>query len=359
MTRIERLYAPPEIGAPGKRQGEERRRHLRLAGLFVLTMAAVAVLAIALLHPGLFGNTHRYRAYFADATGLSPGIPVLQDGYRIGLVDGVEPIFPGRDPDGEHCRSLGGGTRADSRPCFRAWLRIARDWPITSDSRALIGVAGLLQGAALKIEPGTASDLLADGARLVATGRELDLPTQLAALTDSVLVLVTDTIAPTLARIQAQVVAIEALIGLDDREGNEPLSATLDDLQQLAVRIETAIDPLQIEGILASIAGLTANLEAASDGLTGRTDALEGVIERYGDLAGEIKQVISQNEPLVARSLDDTQFVLQELAAALTPILANLEDATRNLAALARDLRANPGVIVRGRQTEEGSRWQD
>ena len=38
MNRLERLYSPPEIGAPGKRAAVGVRRDLFLAGLFVLTM---------------------------------------------------------------------------------------------------------------------------------------------------------------------------------------------------------------------------------------------------------------------------------------------------------------------------------
>jgi phospholipid/cholesterol/gamma-HCH transport system substrate-binding protein len=48
---------------------------------------------------------------------------------------------------------------------------------------------------------------------------------------------------------------------------------------------------------------------------------------------------------------------MQELAATLTLILTNIEDATRDLSALARDLRNNPAVIIRGREQEEETPW--
>ena len=60
--RLDRLYAPPEIGAPGKRRALAERRQLLLAGVFVLVMALVVVAAFALILPGLLGQTYRLEA---------------------------------------------------------------------------------------------------------------------------------------------------------------------------------------------------------------------------------------------------------------------------------------------------------
>ena len=99
MSRLERLYSPPEIGAPGKRDGRGRRRDLFFAGFFVLAMGAVAIGALAFVTPGLFGGAYRLTAYFLEAKGLDAGIHVIEDGYAIGIVERVTPVFPGRDPD--------------------------------------------------------------------------------------------------------------------------------------------------------------------------------------------------------------------------------------------------------------------
>jgi phospholipid/cholesterol/gamma-HCH transport system substrate-binding protein len=100
MNRLERLYSPPEIGAPGKRAAVGVRRDLFLAGLFVLTMVAVVAGTLALLMPGLFGDSLRLYAYFPEAAGLDSGIQISQAGYDIGVVEAVEPVFPeaGLDP---------------------------------------------------------------------------------------------------------------------------------------------------------------------------------------------------------------------------------------------------------------------
>ena len=126
MSRLERLYSPPEIGAPGKREARQRHRDLFYSGLFVLAMAAVAMAALALLMPGLFGGSYRLHAYFLDAAGLGDGIQVIQEGYAIGIVERVTPLFPGRDAEAARCPvpPADAAPRSLALPCFRAALRI-------------------------------------------------------------------------------------------------------------------------------------------------------------------------------------------------------------------------------------------
>lgn len=362
MSRLERLYSPPEIGAPGKRAATGRRRDLLLAGLFVLAMAAVALGALAVLIPGFFGSAYRLHAYFSDASGLYAGTQVIQDGYVIGMVDSMKPVFPARDPkESIHCPSPGGavGRRADRLPCFRATLRIRDNWPIPADSVARLGSAGLLQGEAIKIIPGAGDHLLGDGDQITAADREIELMDQLRALTDSLQSLVDETIAPALASIQLQIKTIEDLLGTGgDTAGNrDRLAGVFENLQQLSAEITKAVNPDQLQAIMTAVLNLSENLATVSGTLGQRTGEIERTVRNYGDLAVDIRGLVRETKPSIERSVDDTQYLLQELAAALTPILTNIEDATRDLSALARDLRTNPAVILRGREVENETPW--
>ncbi|HYN77753.1 MAG TPA: MlaD family protein [Lamprocystis sp. (in: g-proteobacteria)] len=361
MSRLERLYSPPEIGAPGKREARGRRRDLLTAGLFVLAMAAIAVAALALVSPGLFGGTYRLRAYFPEATGLKEGIQVIQEGYVIGIVERVSPVFPGRDREAARCppRPAGAPPRSPVLPCFRASLRIQHDWPVPVDSRAQLGAAGLLQGDAVKIRPGVAADLLAPGAEITAQVREADLLAKLSELSDALAGVVRDTIAPALASIKAQVQTIQTLLGTGgDESGNrERLAGAFESLQKLSAGLDAAVDPTKIAAILDSVAQMSKHLTAVASKLGGSTEEIKGAVRQYGDLAKDIRGLVSDNKPALQRSLDDTQFLLQEISAALTPILTNIEDATRNLSAVSRDLRKDPAVIIKGRKVEEQAPW--
>lgn len=361
MSRLERLYSPPEIGAPGKREARQRRRDLFYSGLFVLAMAAVAAAAFAVLIPGLFGGAYRLRVYFPDATGLVEGIQVIQAGYVIGLVERVKPLFPDRDPEAAACPAPAAGDepKAPALPCFRATLRIRDRWPVPADSRAQLGAAGLLQGDAVMIRPGRAAVLLADGEHLATDGRAPDLLARLSGLTEALDDLVRDTIAPALASIKAQIETIETLLGTgaDQGENRERLAGALESLQRLAANLEAALDRRRIEAILSAVEQTTGQLAQVSTRLGSGTDAITGTAQEYRALAQDLRGLVTRNGPGIARALDDTQNLLAELTADLPPILVNVEDLSRNLSAFSRDLRKDPAVIIKGRKVEGQAPW--
>lgn len=358
--RLDRLYSPPEIGAPGKHRARAQRRDLILAGLFVLAMILVLLGVLALLLPSLFGRAYRVDAYFAEAGGLDVGIQVLQDGYVIGLVERVTPVFPGRDPAADHCPPpLDQPPRQARLPCFRATLRIRDNWPVPRDSVAQLGGSGLLEGDAIKIHPGPAAELLADGAVIAAQGREADLIAQVGALTTTVKTVVEQTIAPALASLRNQIQTLETLIGTsDDQGGNrERLAGAFENLRALTERLRESVDPQAVAAILASVRATSDNLARMTGELSGSTKDIQRAVTNYGELATDVRGLVRDNRPALQRTLDDTQSLLQELSAALVPILANIEDATRNLSALSSDLRKDPAVILKGRQVEDQTPW--
>jgi phospholipid/cholesterol/gamma-HCH transport system substrate-binding protein len=359
--RLDRLYSPPEIGAPGKRRGRAERRDLIYAGIFVIAMAAVVLAAFAVILPGLFGQAYRLQAYFLDADGLDTGIQVVQEGYVIGLVERVSPVFAGTDAHRLNCPDTPADMppRSPVLPCFLATLRIRDNWPVPADSEARLTTLGLLKGNAIQIEAGRSTALLADGAVINARPQEATLTEQLATLTETVRAVVQDIIAPTLASIRDQVKTIELLMGSgeDQGENRDRLAGAFENLQLLSENLATAVDPEAIGAILDSVKAMSGSLAQITADMTGSTEDVQRAVSDYGDLAVDIRGLINENRPALQRSLDDTQFLLQSLSSALTPILANIEDATRNLSALSRDLRSDPALILKRREQEEQSPW--
>ena len=360
MSRLERLYAPPEIGAPGRRAAIGVRRDLVLAGLFVLTMAAVLAGGLAVILPGVFGGTIRVYAYFPDAAGLDPGIQISQAGYVIGILEAVEPVFPD-DLEANPCPvgAEGEPPNTAAGPCFRVTLRIRDSWPIPRDSVAQIASAGLLQGNAVRIVPGRDREHpLSDGGTIAAGGREADLVAQLARLTESLQALVEQTIAPALAGIAEQIASLQQLLGTgaEDPGNRERLAGAFENIKRLTADLESAVDPKQLVSILSSVEQVSQNLAGASATLTSRSEDVQQAVRRYGDLAADLRGMVKRNRPAIDRSLTDGQYLLQELAASLAPILEHIETATRNLAELSRDLRDNPAVIIRGREVQDNAK---
>jgi len=356
MSRLERLYSPPEIGAPGKRLGQSRRRDLLLAGLFVVAMAAVLLGVLMWLLPGLIGG-YGLRAYFLDADGLDPGIEVIQEGFVIGHVQHVDPVFRG-DADRAECPAAT-GQRAPDLPCFRATLRIQNDWPVPVDSKAQLAPGGLLQGNVIRIEPSTEAGVLGPNDAIATLPRQPDLPAQIAATLERAQATIDQTIRPTLEQIQER---IQGLLGAGGERGVGPdlskgVGQVFDNLTKLSADIEEAVDPQKIKAILTAVKDLTANLAQVSATFTDRSNDVSEAVRSYTALAGDIRRVVAETEPNVQSSLDDAQYLLQELAAALTPILADIETASRNLAALSGELRQDPKSLLLRSPQKERSPW--
>lgn len=358
MSRLERLYSPPELGAPGKRQARDRHRDLWLAGLFVLLMAGVAVATLVLLAPGFFGG-YSLRAYFLDAEGLDSGIDVVQEGFVIGRVSSLEPVFS-RDPDRADCPDPS-DPRAPELPCFRARLSIQDNWPVPAGSRAQLAPAGLLQGNIIRILPGTAVEVLPPDSYLPTIDRQPDLGMQIASALDTAQRTIDDTIRPALTKLQER---IQGLVAMLDEGDGEPgadlgkgLGSVMESLVQLSNNIEQSVDPVQIQAILGAVQTLTDNLSSLSAGLPEQSAEIQRALQAYVALADEIQALVRNSRPAVEGSLDDAQYVLQELSAALAPILTNIENASRNLSALSRTLRDDPVSLLRGRPQKDQSPW--
>ncbi|WP_246156312.1 MlaD family protein [Thiohalocapsa marina] len=365
--RLERLYSPPEIGAPGKRRARGRRMDLMVAGSFVLAMLAVVVAVLTLLSPGLFGG-YGLRAYFADAEGLNPGMDVMQDGFVIGRVLAVEPVFAGA-ADRADCPPLPATVqRAPELPCFRARLRILEHWPVPADSTARLVSAGLFKGNVIRIDPGLASAMLGgDDDRIATLPPEPDVVAQALAALEQAQATIDQTIRPTLVQIQQRVQQLlgggpgrdqggdtAAGEGADLRQG---LAEVFENLKLLSRDIEQSIDPQRIRAILVAVEQLTGNLATVSDSLTDRSADVGDAVQNYSALADDIRRIVNSSEPDIRASLADTQYLLQELAAALTPILANVETASRNLSALTGDLRQDPKSLILSTPPREPSPW--
>jgi phospholipid/cholesterol/gamma-HCH transport system substrate-binding protein len=360
---LERLYQPPEIGAPGIRRGRRRRRDLALAGLFVLAMAAVVVGVVLLNVPALFGG-YPLRAYFPDAGGLDRGLDVVQEGFTIGHVGAVEPVFLG-DADRGECPAAD-EPRSAGLPCFRATLRIQRDWPVPAGSRAQLAPAGFLGGNQIRIQPGLADQRLAADAVIPTLPRQPDLPSQAAMALTRLQSAIDDTIRPALEDLQARIRGLVAALGTGEEgeEGaaavaGEGLAEVFQNLRQLSADIEQTVDPERIGAILTSVDKISANLAIASSGLTARSEDVGAAVEEYTALGADLRRVVNQAQPAVTDSLDDVQYLLQELSAALAPILANIETASRNLSALTGDLREDPKSLLFKRPEKEPTPWLD
>ena len=137
----------------------------------------------------------------------------------------------------------------------------------------------------------------------------------------------------------------------------EQVAGAFENLRLLSDNLVKVVDPQAIGAILASVETMSADLARIAAEMAGTTPDVQRAVNNYDDLATDIRGLVNENRPALRRSLDDTQFLLQSLAASLTPILTNIEDASRNLAAFSQELRSHPTRLLRPRETEEQAPW--
>jgi phospholipid/cholesterol/gamma-HCH transport system substrate-binding protein len=364
MTTLNRLYSPPELGAPGKRDARRRHRELSLAGLFVLAMVAVVIGILLLMAPGLLSG-YTLRAYFPQADGLDTGLDVMMDGYVVGRMRTLAPVFL-QDPDRSECPQPT-DPRAPMMPCFRATLSIQQAWPVPADSQLQLAPAGVLRGNMLRIVPGLSASQLEQDAVIPTIAREPDLSMQVQATLSMAEHTLDEVIRPTLTRIQTRIQDLlamfqggseeESAIGELGTEVSSGLSAVVKNLTQLSSDIEQSIDPAQIRAILEKVEVMSNSLAILSESLPARTRAIQETVDRYGLLADQISTTVETTRPDLQGSMTDARYLLQELAAAIAPILSNLENASRNLSGLSRELREDPVSLLRGQEQQEQSPW--
>ena len=294
---------------------KDDQRNYIVVGVFVLAASAILLLWIAKL-TGRTGPTDSYFAVYDNVMGLQSGTQILFEGYPIGFIDGIEPI--------EH----------DGRQHFRVDVSVRKDWSIPTDSLARITAPGLLSAFAIDIEGGESESNLAPGDRIrgVPAFAVLDMVAQLNDL-------LSEKIEPWLTEMASGTLSISANL--------ESFTA---DLGETMKRVDALMD----KGNVARIDRILVNLEATS------TEA-SSIITDLGDTRRNIDQLITNvdravelNRGDLTQAITDARFTLEALSRYVESIVYNLDVTMRNMNEFSQQVRENPGVLVRGRNAEDG-----
>ena len=289
------------------------RRNALLAGGFVVAMLAALLVWIVLLS-GRTGATDPYFVVYQRVHGLRAGTEIFFDGYPVGLIDGIAPL------DGE------GGRR------FRVDLRIRRGWPVADDSRARV-LQGLFARVVVDIRGGASARILEPGSEIA--GEETS---DVFAAAGTVLARVAD--------------LVEALRPLVAR-ASEDAPAIFDHLEAFTAELDRASD--QLEALLSPenverVGRSLERVEEASGSLSLLGRNLDGTRARIDGVLARVDELVQEDRGEVSEALRDLNHSLAAVARHIDSIAADLETSSRNLSEFTRQLREDPGVIVRGRE---------
>ncbi len=288
---------------------DEQRSYL-LAGAFVLAMIAAGVTWVAVL-AGVTGRTDGYSTRFDSVLGLADGSQVLFEGYRIGVIDGIEPM-----PEGD----------------FRVRLSVEQGWPIPADSRVRLASSGLLAAVVLNIERGTSDEMLDPGAEIESV-RAADVFASVQELADELSLLVRDQITPLVSSV------------------GERAPRVLENLDSFAVQLDQAgqeLGHILSEDSHERIDRILGNLERGSAGAEDLLEGLSRSRERVDSVLVDVDELMSRSGPDLEASLADLRVSLEALARRSDAITHHLEATTRNLNEFSQSLRRDPSLLLRG-----------
>ncbi|NKB45758.1 MAG: MCE family protein, partial [Alphaproteobacteria bacterium] len=123
---------------------KDSRINYVVVGGFVSVMIVIFVFIISIL-AGSTGSTDKYYTVYNNVGGLKFGTQVLYEGYQIGQVDSIEPMFD------------------DDKVQFRINIEVDEGWVIPNDSVARATVSGLLSAMTIDIAGGASTEPLEPG----------------------------------------------------------------------------------------------------------------------------------------------------------------------------------------------------
>ena len=300
-----------------------------VVGVFVLGLFLLFMIVLYQI-TGRTGPTENYYVSYGNVEGIKYGTPVLYEGYQVGQVDAVEPVREGAGIQ------------------FRITLAVAEGWAIPDDSVAAVVKSGLLSSVAIDIEEGQSSNSLAPQSTI--RGREAtDLFATVNEVAADLRSLSRESLRPLLDNLNSKV----DLIGGDLHSlAQDSLKPILDDQVKTILRkVDRTADQLNVlmgDQNVENVSLILANLHTASGNLEQLLAELRTTRENLDKLLADVDGVVEEND-------EDIRRTVYTISQHIEAVSHNLEASSRNMNEFTRQIRENPGLLLRGSpQPEDG-----
>ena len=310
------------------------------AGLFVIAGLLLALVGYILLIDSI-GQGDRYVIRLDNLGGLEVGAGVQFEGYPIGTVDSIDPVFKSGDLS------------------FEIALMVESGWPVYEDSLATIASENLLAPKAVQISRGQSQALKAVGSELQVT-EPVDALSGVLKTAAQFETLVQDEFVPVLR-------TVNDLLDCEVRDSIqgatqvlEPLAAETPELlarlTSTVERLEAAMSEETIGSVRQSVKDLAVVLSEARQMVSEARPKVDSVLSNADQFTGaDIMQKAEQ-------SMDEVYQAAQKANALATrfdnlsdrsddrilAIIDRLERAAMNLEDMTATLRQEPSRLVRG-----------
>ncbi len=293
-----------------------------MVGAVVLVAIVLLLVGLALI-TGRSGASTDYLVHYRNVTGLRYGAPVFYEGYRIGEVAAIEPERGSE------------GTR------YKVTVSVKRDWTIPVDSIARLQSSGLLADMSIGIKEGASKQMLARGAE-IRGAENADIFAAVGELAGQVSALTREQITPMVARLSQRVDSITGSLDHNTPEILGQAQALLGKLNGASEALDDLLKP-QNRAAVASILG---NVQGLSGELRETRKTLDQTV-------GELADIARENRGDIRGAMTDLATVMASLSSRMDVITHHLESATRNLDEFSREIRRNPGQLLRSPEPDK------
>lgn len=300
-----------------------------VVGVFVLTLFVLFLLVLYRI-TGSTGATDEYYISYDNVSGIKFGTPVLYEGYQIGQVEDIKPEF------------LAGDTH------YRLTVSIKKGWKIQQDCVARVQASGLLSTVSIDIKKGKSDSILAPGSDIKGEPSS-NLFTTVNDVAEDIRDLSRNSLRPLLDKLNKQV----DLIALDIRDitsGNikpmfkEQVFPLMNKLNDSADRLSRILSDTNLE----NVDTIMANLQEASQEADTLLKDLQKSRQAVDDMLAQATDLIGDNREAVNTSIADLKKTLYVTSQHIDAIAHHLEGASRNMHEFTRQIRENPGLLLRG-----------
>jgi phospholipid/cholesterol/gamma-HCH transport system substrate-binding protein len=311
---------------------QDSRINYVIVGSFVAGVLAIFIFVVSLL-AGRSGGTDDYFTVYDNVGGLKFGTQVLYEGYQIGQVESIEPIFQGQNVS------------------FRVNFSVQEGWKIPEDSVARASVSGLLSAMTIDIDGGQSPNTLKPGSQVKGASAS-NMFAALSQIGAQFGELSANSIKPLLDTLTAYVKSLDkitaenvpALLGNLNKistDMSRDVPEITGSIKRVTASIEKPENLERIDTIIANLDKTTANLAA----FAGDLDQVRGMLVKSME---SVNKLVEDNAGNIDESARSLRYTLDTISRYVDDIAQNTEVTTRNLAEFSRAIRENPGLLVSG-----------
>jgi phospholipid/cholesterol/gamma-HCH transport system substrate-binding protein len=308
------------------------RINFAMVGGFVLAALVTLVVSLAIL-AGRTGATDRYYTEYANVSGLKFGSQVVYEGYPVGQVESITP------------------TQEGALTSFRIELSVRRGWKIPVDSTARPVAPGVLAAQTISIAAGKKAEFLQPGGR-IQPAHSVDLLSSISSAAGTFDELTDKGLLPLVQNLDRQVSTLGEILSEDVKPAMHDVHAIL------------AVSAQRWPQIAGQAEAASAHLASASERLDAflspsRMQAIDHLIATADRTTQSLANAADRVDGLVSRSADDVssgladfRYLLATIARFAEPVSENIDVTSRNFRDFSRQIRQNPGVVLRNGMPE-------